>query len=46
MNALAHSYFFWLFLIRALLGLYILPTAMPAALLASRGRLRSSACRA
>ena len=30
MNALAHSYFFWIFLIFGLLGLYILPTVIAA----------------
>ena len=30
MNALAHSYFFWIFLIFGLLGLYILPTIIAA----------------
>ena len=30
MNALAHSYFFWIFLIFGLLGLYILPSVIAA----------------
>jgi len=30
MNALAHSYFFWSFLIFGLLGLYILPSVIAA----------------
>jgi hypothetical protein len=30
MNALAHSYFFWIFLIFGLLGLYILPSMIAA----------------
>jgi hypothetical protein len=30
MNALAHSYFFWVFLIFGLLGLYILPSVIAA----------------
>jgi Superinfection immunity protein len=30
MNALANSYFFWIFLIFGLLGLYILPTIIAA----------------
>jgi hypothetical protein len=29
-NALAHSYFFWIFLIFGLLGLYILPSVIAA----------------
>ena len=30
MNAMAHSYFFWIFLIFGLLGLYILPSVIAA----------------
>jgi Superinfection immunity protein len=30
MNALAHSYFFWIFLTFGLLGLYILPSVIAA----------------
>ncbi len=30
MNALAHSYFFWIFLTSGLLGLYILPSVIAA----------------
>jgi hypothetical protein len=30
MNALAHSYFFWIILIFGLLGLYILPSVIAA----------------